>query len=908
MIKRDFLVTFLGIFLGIASVIIGIESYFGWFSYPKLWAVYSIVSLLIIWLFIRTDADNKPHSSELLSDIFKEGYFADKLTKIFATPSLKVDIDRLPEPSVALVGRETELALIKDALIDTTKAVVAIIAGGGVGKSALTWAWLQRSQPNYGGAKLVFGWSFYSQGSHQTTNSSVPFFQQALPFFGYQGELPSDEVEKGRHLAERLRQQPSLLILDGIEPLQHSVHIQGGEIADVALKEFLRCIWRYKLGQHQSLVVISTRQPIVEFEQWIEGYVPIDLQVLTDQDGAKLLKNLHVKGSQTELEQASFDMGGHALGLVLLGRLLVARFHGNVTRRNQLPNLLEDAKEGGHALRVLRYYDKNYWYSPNRLKRFYQKSWHWFTGKDTIAERIFLRLIGLFDRPMGLAEKEVLFAKAKYAQPLAQLNNNEWQSLQQRLEQAGLLLKNDRKKERREWDVHPLVRHYFGQTFQKEQPKAYQQAQLVLFEYYQFVPDKHQPDTLEELEPLYRAVVHGCLAGEYQKAYKVFFDTIQRGDEYYTSTKLGTFSQNLTAVSAFFPERWDNPTSNGLSEDNKAHLLGEVSYNLMSLGRLIEAIEPRLVNGRIRNKLKDWENAAVVARNLVNLYLPLGQLQNTEKAAQQAIVYANQTDDYISQVKSYSHLATTQHQIGDLLGALKQFKKAENLQQRECLPDQPWLYEVQGAWYSTLLLDQAIDIVAREAVLERVQYSMKISLKNNWLYKIALNYLVLARTFFSLNRIEKSYIKMDEAVQSMRKSSRFDFMPQTLLTRANFLRHQKDFQAAQYDLDESFDIIERCGMKLYEVDANLLQGNLNLDQNQTADNEYKIAKELIAITGYHLRDPELDLLGARIAFYHQDFETARIYLKKAREKLEEMGYWGLLFAWEEVKKEFDWED
>ena len=88
------------------------------------------------------------------------------------------------------------MAQITAAFVEEKTKIVTIIAGGGVGKSALTWNWLQQMQPNYGGSELVFGWSFYSQGSHQTANSSAPFFQEALPFFGFEGKLPSDEIEK----------------------------------------------------------------------------------------------------------------------------------------------------------------------------------------------------------------------------------------------------------------------------------------------------------------------------------------------------------------------------------------------------------------------------------------------------------------------------------------------------------------------------------------------------------------------------------------------------------------------------------------------------------------------------------------------------------------------------------------
>ena len=59
-------------------------------------------------------------------------------------------------------------------------------------------------------------------------------------------------------------------------------------------------------------------------------------------------------------------------------------------------------------------------------------------------------------------------------------------------------------------------------------------------------------------------------------------------------------------------------------------------------------------------------------------------------------------------------------------------------------------------------------------------------------------------------------------------------------------------------------------------------------------------KDLIEKTEYHLRDAELDLLGARIAFYNNQLDEAQHQLKHARERLEAMGYWGLLPVWERV--------
>jgi len=358
---------------------------------------------------------------------------------------------------------------------------------------------------------------------------------------------------------------------------------------------------------------------------------------------------------------------------------------------------------------------------------------------------------------------------------------------------------------------------------------------------------------------------HGCLAGEYKKSKEdVYQKRIIRSDKKaYSLYQLGAYAQDLTAIAAFFPEGWKQPVSSGLSEANQGWLLQAASFCLMSLGRLAEAIVPRQATLKLRKKLEDWLNAARTAQNLVDLLLLTGQLTEAKQAAQQAIEFAERIDDQFQQVISNSYLATVLHRQGDLAAALEQFELTEKIQ-HEWKPDCLWLYSLRGGQYCALLLDLATDTAAHEKVLERGQYALKISMKNNWLMDIALDYLTIARALFALNRFEEAREEFEQAVAGIRKAGTIDHLPEFLLERAKFHRHQKDFTSCQTDLDEAQEIIDRCGMELYAVDAALLRGNLNLDLNKPAQTEYEIAKELIDKTGYHLRDGELEELGKRL--------------------------------------------
>jgi len=357
---------------------------------------------------------------------------------------------RLPQsPIHAWVGRTEELEQLNQALHSEEIALMYICADGGVGKSALTLRWLQTMQPNYCNVEKIFAWSFYSQGSHDTQNSSTAFFQEIFQFLGFKGEIPKDDFSKGKLLGTCLRKQSIILILDGLEPLQHNPEILDGNLKDSGIQGLLKDLSFHGLQKVPSLVLISSRQPLKELEFWSKeiSYQTIDLCTLNEEMGAQLLKKLGVQGTEEELKATSKEMGGHALALMLLGKLLVSEFDGDIRQRDQVPNLWKEKKLGNHAKNVLQYYFELW--RRNRFQR-------WLKGEK--PEQVFMYLIGLFDRPMGSLEKAVLIDKATIAKPLRNLNDRAWKKLEKKLEQSGLLLKHSSIGSRVEWDCHPLIR------------------------------------------------------------------------------------------------------------------------------------------------------------------------------------------------------------------------------------------------------------------------------------------------------------------------------------------------------------------------------------------------------------------------------------------------------------------
>jgi len=649
---------------------------------------------------------------------------------------VRTDVHHLPKPTTALIGRKDELTQLTEAFTNPNKRLAIIVAAGGIGKSALTDEWLQEiAAHNYHGKTRVFGWSFYSQGSHNTFTNSVtvhsplgarasrplnggqdgrvpwkrqgggerlpnsqPFFSAVFKFFNKyraknnQIEIPKDEIEKARVLAECLLQQPCLLILDGLEPLQYSQNLlaMNGELQDSSLKEFIAC---FRRTAGKSFVLLSSRQPLVELKKWHPAhYLSLSLNTFIDEEGAELLLSFkkddletpEIDGTVKECEEVSRNFGGHALSLVLLAKLIIY-YHkdvkGNIRYAQELPPLTSahgdsDAeKDSRHALRVLDYYDR-------------------LLDKNS---RCFMQLLGLLDRPMNAAEKAVLIANANHAEALRALTDLDWKKLEQRLENSGLLLGKKGKFERLEWDTHPIIRNFFGQKFKENHIEMFKQAHLVLFEYFQKLPEKefgkYLPDTLEEMQPLYRAVVHGCLAGEHKQAISdIYYKRISRGKYYYSQSYLGAYNQDLSVLQMAIYELKKLQTS-AFPETAISNILATISSCLMSLGRLDDAIKYTKCIIKRYSKFNDqatFHCITISYQNLVDIYSVLGNLYLAKKASIKTIEFSKLSKNLDHEIIGNNYLATTYYLSGKLEESEIIFKNAINTSfstQRQDVPE-----------------------------------------------------------------------------------------------------------------------------------------------------------------------------------------------------------------------------
>ena len=481
----------------------------------------------------------------------------------------KVSVARLPVTGSDLFGREEDIAFLDAAWANRDVNVVTIVAWAGVGKSTLVNHWLGRvGAEHYRSAQFVFGWSFYRQGSSGGTSSADEFVEAALAWFGDPDPRIGTAWEKGERLAKLISHRRTLLVLDGLEPFQNPPGPQEGRLRDPSLQALLRELAAFNAG----LCVITTRLPIADIAEHEHGSAPRrDLEQLSSDAGARVLRALGVKGAEAELRSASDEFRGHCLALTLLGSYLTDAYDGDIRYRKELSERLsQDVRQGVHARNVMESY----------------QSW---LGEG--SELSVLRMLGLFDRPANEKALAVLLkspAIPGLTERLTNLSPSEWRTILARLRRARLLAGEDPHNPGH-LDAHPLVREYFGEQLRSQQVEAWKECNRRLYNHYRTLAPQ-LPNSFREMEPLFLAVICGCNAGLFREAlHEVYIARIQRGDASFAANILGARAALISVLIHFFEEgRWESPVQVGvegqsLTAEDQLFILIQAAVNITAM-------------------------------------------------------------------------------------------------------------------------------------------------------------------------------------------------------------------------------------------------------------------------------------------------------------------------------------
>jgi hypothetical protein len=180
------------------------------------------------------------------------------------------------------------------------------------------------------------------------------FLDATLSWFGDPDPRIGTAWEKGERLAKLVAHRRTLLVLDGMEPLQNPPGPQEGRLREPSLQALLRELAAFNTG----LCVITTRIPVADIADHAgTSALRRDLEQLSSDAGAKLLRALGVNGHEAELRDASTEFSGHCLALTLLGSYLSDAYNGDIRFSKKVSeHLSHDVRQGVYARKVMESY------------------------------------------------------------------------------------------------------------------------------------------------------------------------------------------------------------------------------------------------------------------------------------------------------------------------------------------------------------------------------------------------------------------------------------------------------------------------------------------------------------------------------------------------------------------------
>ncbi len=814
-------------------------------------------------------------------------------------PHIKLSLGQLPVPPdpIIFTGRDSEMEALTNVWNTAEKNIVQLVSDGGVGKSMIVWKWLEQLQMRgYPDVKQVFDWSFFSQGSNSYISDSQDFLDSAYQHFEEYGltlakhdrKLPT-KVAHG--IADAFLNAGGIIVLDGIEPLQ-SPKIDDALVLDDGVYNLLKIVRNSgsrTANDPKLLLIVTTRWRIPELKG--NAVETILLEPLSPSAGARLLRELTIprlpkahiffNGADTveieqEFEKASEEYGGHALALFLLGSYLLHHFDGNLAMRSNIPMRNKkhrlfnvDPTSSLHADRILTSYDRLF---ADRSHEPIQR-----------ACRQVLRLLSLFDRPVSTADLAVV---AEGSNKIAGLTDNLQPKLLneaiRELKSLGLVTTGTLE----HLCAHPLLLAHFETTFRRSNEKGWRDAHGLLFRHYSQKTIEY-PNNLNEMQPLFLAIVHGCKAGKQKEAINdIYIKRMMRGNNSFAYRSLGAVSPLLSALSHFFePPDWSRYTGPD-DDDLYGFVLNQVSAFLRALDRTDDAEQVLVSAIQFEESRSEWFGAG---SNIIFLYELLylsGRLSEALEASQKLIgltkLYKSEANRRLHETLSYFQQAGISHARGQFEQAERQFGEAEQIW-KKLYPEDPYLSGYGGFLYNSLLIDQGQSSVA----LKRAYALLPEAVQTHVPMNIGLYKLCIARA----RALEVNYLEdipeFDESVAEIRQSGEHPLLLHALLARAYFKyrREPEKIDSVLNDLAEVIEISERAGYLLFYCDARLRRARVLLDHSiiintgsikldlpildrdvvfQIIQGQHSRQRNLK--DAYHVRLPEFLLLDALIAF------------------------------------------
>ncbi len=221
-------------------------------------------------------------------------------------------------------GREREMAILTEWVVQERCRVVSVLGLGGIGKSALVVSLMHRLTPHF----EVVLWR--SLGDAPTCEALLEDCLQVLAPQSL-ADMPTSLDGRLGLLLEYLREARALIVLDNLEALLE----EGAGIGRTrpGYEGYARLLRRVAQAEHQSCLLLTSREKpsdLVALEGSRTPVRALRLEGLERDASEQLLEERELVGSVPEREQLIEAYGGNPLALKIVAETIVELFGGAI--------------------------------------------------------------------------------------------------------------------------------------------------------------------------------------------------------------------------------------------------------------------------------------------------------------------------------------------------------------------------------------------------------------------------------------------------------------------------------------------------------------------------------------------------------------------------------------------------
>jgi len=742
---------------------------------------------------------------------------------------IKLDDVRAKKPGVFLndaaqvveewVERSELTEGMNSAWNDGETRVVGLIGFGGSGKSSLARNWMDSLNPK---PDAVFWWNW------NLKPNADEFFEAAVRHFT-DGSIDlssfDSSIIRARLLARLLEGGRYVFILDGLESIQHQSADRYGSLRPEPVREFLRF---FAGTNHRSFCLITSRAPIVDLERFIATFRWFEVDRLNQADGMALLQRFDIGLPNSLLGKIVDDWQGHVLSLALIGGQLRGREN---MMPHEIPVPSAKPSEKDRVQSLLQYYKRS-------------------LAED---ERATLFCISLFRTPAPVDAVREIFPELLPVGFKARDLDSIFSGLRSRrlIQQTGTL---------NEVTEHPLIREYFYDLLLDEKRELSEHLHTRIGDLYSArAGEPPATPQLAELSDWIEAAYHFCRGGQYDRAFDVYNDKIEQGDERVLSWKLNAYSTIAAIVEQFFRnEESQDPLVE--SVERQWFLINRLGVCRMNLGRLKKAAELFSKATALAEQHNLLKEQLYSSENQVESNSNLGFLKVAHNRAKEAVRLAKDLNEPPELRDALSYQAWIAHLSGEIEDANAAFHEAEKLQ-AEIEPENPYVMSLYGIWHADHLRRTG-DFEAAESAIRRVlayaeAKEMLDDISQCWRL---LGDLASARADHKV--AEACYA---EALKLARNMSEVTVLLEALLARGRWAA-SVNAEDARSNLEEALHYA--CGglYGLYETDVRIGLARLEKAEGnrESARKQAKRAYDLAANSNYFWARNEANALLAEL--------------------------------------------